>query len=561
MRWRPPVWLALLAVGLVAAAPAFAYSLLVIYETYEAQRARIDQAALQHTRTVALRLDREVSNRIELLRGLALSPALSMGDLAAFHDYAVSAAQTFHYGWIVLVDRNGDQLINTRWPFGNYLPGEPDVEDLAVFSTHAPNVSGLFTGRRNREAIVSIAVPVVQDDIVTHVLSFRAPPQTIADRIWGNEPRLGILAVVDAAGTIIARSERPEFVGQRASAPFRAAMAKGMREGIVDFTTLEGIRSFGAMGYSGVSKWFVGLAVDQSLLMAPVRTQIVRLAGVGAGALALTGLLAFFFARRIGHDVGFLSKASQVLATGRKPPIREDGFVTREFAIIADAMLRAGNKLVERTERAEQLAEERAMLVREVHHRVKNNLQMVTSLVQLQSHSLDEAGREAFAVLARRVGEIAALHEQLYRGQQPDRIDFAAYLTALCERLAGVSGRRIVCDIDPPAAATLPVDTAIPMGLLLNELITNAAKHGGTSDAPIAVTVRRGADGKGHAISVRDGGPGLPDDAGNGASLGMRLIGALARQLDADIRFGRDGGGGARVDLLVPEAVPEGAGR
>jgi two-component sensor histidine kinase len=399
---------------------------------------------------------------------------------------------------------------------------------------------------------------VVQDDIVTHVLSFRAPPQSIVNRVWGIEPQLGIVAVVDRSGIVIARSERPDFVGQPASAEFRAAMAKGMRSGIIGFTTREGIQSFGAMGYSTVSGWFIGLGVDQTLLMAPARSQLWRLAGVGVGALMLTGLVSFYFARRIGRDVRLLSKASQLLATGRKPPIREDGFVTREFATIADAMLRAGTKLVERTDRAEQLAEERAMLVREVHHRVKNNLQMVSNLLHLQRQTMDEAGREALAGLSNRIGEIAALHEQLYSGRQPDRIDFAEYLTALCGRLASLSRRRIVCDIDPAAASTMPADVAIPLGLLLNELITNAAKHGGSADSAIEVSVRRGAGGKGHALRVEDHGPGLPPGAGNGPSLGMRLIGVLARQLQADIRFEPAEGRGTRVELLVPEMSPAG---
>jgi two-component sensor histidine kinase len=188
---------------------------------------------------------------------------------------------------------------------------------------------------------------------------------------------------------------------------------------------------------------------------------------------------------------------------------------------------------------------------------VKNNLQMVTSLVQLQRQGMDAAGREALDALARRIGEIAALHEQLYRGRQPDRIEFAAYLTALCDRLASLSNRPISCEVDQAAVATMPVDTAIPLALLLNELITNAAKYGGPPGQPIEVSVRRGADGKGHAISVRDHGPGLPADADRRTSIGMRLINALARQLDAELRFGGGEGGGTRVDILVPEPPPQ----
>jgi len=97
----------------------------------------------------------------------------------------------------------------------------------------------------------------------------------------------------------------------------------------------------------------------------------------------------------------------------------------------------------------------------------------------------------------------------------------------------------------------VPVDVAIPLGLLVNELITNAAKHGGP-DAPIEVSMRRGADGKTYALSVTDDGPAVPANAANDESLGMRLITALASQLQAQIRFASDDGRGARVELLVP---------
>jgi two-component sensor histidine kinase len=553
MRWRPPVWLALLVVGLAAATPVILYSGLVIREAHDAQRARIDEAAQQYTRRLALRLDREVSTRIELLRGLALSPALARDDLQAFHNYAVMAAQSFDYGWIVLVDRTGNQLVNTRTPFGNYLMAEPDVEDLTVFSSQVPHVSGLFVGRRTGDAVVSIAVPVVQDDIVTHVLSFRVPPQGFGDRIWRQDRRLGTMAIVDGRGTIIARSAGPDLIGQPAGAAFRDAMARGVRDGIIEFTTREGMRSFGAVGRSDLSGWYIGLAVDQTELFAPLRTDVIRLTAVGAATLVLASLLAFFFARRINRDVGLLSDAAQALAAGRKPPLREDGFVTREFSTIAVGMLRAGTRLVERTQRAEQLAEERAILVREVQHRVKNNLQMVGSLVQLQGQTMDAAGRDALGALSRRIGEIAVLHEQLYRGRQPDRVDFVEYLRALCERLAGVTERKIVCDFGA-ASLAMPVDIAIPLGLLVNELITNAAKHGG--DAPIEVSLGRGPDGRTHALSVTDQGPGLPAGAEQAPSLGMRLVGALAQQLDAQIRFGAADGRGTRVDLLIPESLP-----
>jgi two-component sensor histidine kinase len=476
-------------------------------------------------------------------------------DLQAFHDHAVTAARSFDYGWIVLIDRTGNQLVNTRQPIGNYLAAEPDVEDLAVFSSQLPQVSGLFVSRRSGDAVVSIAVPVVQDDIVTHVLSFRVPPQSIGERIWRQDPRLGVVAIVDGRGTIIARSERPEFIGQPASAGFREAMARGQRDGIIDITTREGARSFGAMGHSDLSGWFIGLAVDRSEWLAPLRAEVIRLTVVGAAALVMASLLAFFFARRINRDVGLLADAAQALAAGRKPPLHEDGFVTREFSTIAVAMLRAGARLVERTQRAEQLAEERAMLVREVHHRVTNNLQMVGSLVQLQRQTADEAGRDVLAALSYRIGEIAALHEQLYRGRQPDRIDFAEYLRALCERLAGVTERKIVCDFGA-ASLAMPVDIAIPLGLLVNELVTNAAKHGGASDEQIEVSLRRGPDGKTHALSVTDHGPGLPPGAEQSASLGMRLVDALARQLDAQVSFGSADGRGTRVDLLIPETLP-----
>jgi PAS domain S-box-containing protein len=189
--------------------------------------------------------------------------------------------------------------------------------------------------------------------------------------------------------------------------------------------------------------------------------------------------------------------------------------------------------------------EEKEVLLREIHHRVKNNLAVVSSLFYLQSiaTSQPEVVR-AFEEGRNRIRSMALVHEQLYRSDRLAAVDFVEYATSLADHLLRSYNRpdtrvRLTTTMAP---LELSVDVAIPCGLVLNELFTNCLKHAfaGLSEGHIAIELTPVGDGRRHALRVIDNGVGMPEiDVAASHSLGLRLMRSLARQLDGTLTFER----------------------
>ncbi len=214
------------------------------------------------------------------------------------------------------------------------------------------------------------------------------------------------------------------------------------------------------------------------------------------------------------------------------------------------------------------------LLAREMSHRVKNSLAIVASLLALQARSAEagpdgEAVRAALIDARTRVEAIAGVHDQLWRQgdrereSAPGEIDLAPFLQTLTANLqSGAPRHRLVCTVAPQR---ISADQAIPIGLLVNELVTNAIKYAypeASHPQGGEIRVRTERDGDRLLLTVRDDGIGLPagfDIARTSRSLGMRVVSNLSRQLGATLDTPRDGAG-AHFHLAVPLAG-QGAGQ
>ena len=182
---------------------------------------------------------------------------------------------------------------------------------------------------------------------------------------------------------------------------------------------------------------------------------------------------------------------------------------------------------------------EKEVLLKEIHHRVKNNLQVISSLVGLQADgSKDETIRGVLRDVTDRVRSMALVHERLYQSANLASIDFAEYSRGLLGylwRAHGSPAIELKLDLSP---VSLPVDTAVPLGLILNELAGNTLKHAfkGCSKGEVTVSLKDGA-ADGILLSVSDDGVGLPAglDWRQAKSLGLRLVQMLAGQLGATV--------------------------
>lgn len=199
--------------------------------------------------------------------------------------------------------------------------------------------------------------------------------------------------------------------------------------------------------------------------------------------------------------------------------------------------------------------QQKNFLLREVDHRVRNSLALISSMLQLQGRSTtDPFVRQQFIEASRRVITVGHVHQRLYQTGELRALDFGDYLRALTADLSDSAGadtnKRLVLETTP---ATLNADTVIPLGLIVNELVTNAFKHGERKSGPLTVNVSFVQDSGGMRLSVQDDGPGLPEgfDPKKNTGLGMRLVNGLILQLNGKLEF--ESNGGTRFTILVPK--------
>jgi two-component sensor histidine kinase/CheY-like chemotaxis protein len=213
--------------------------------------------------------------------------------------------------------------------------------------------------------------------------------------------------------------------------------------------------------------------------------------------------------------------------------------------------------------RALQRAEaDRDVLLKEVFHRVHNGLQTVMSLLRIHAGRVADAeAKRLLEGLGRRIHALALVQGRLYHGEDYRTVDFDAYLRELAEAHASLDGRPdVVIEVSAPPLR-LPVEVAVPLGLIANELLTNALKHAfpGGSPGRVVISLSAGGDGSEAVLSVADDGLGLPEGrpVGGGAprregGIGSLLIDGLTRQIGGDfVLRRREDGPGAEARLRV----------
>ncbi len=202
---------------------------------------------------------------------------------------------------------------------------------------------------------------------------------------------------------------------------------------------------------------------------------------------------------------------------------------------------------------------EKTVLLDEIHHRVKNNLQVITSLLSLQSRHAEAPVQRALRDSQSRVRAMALMHQLLFEGRDVSALELGPYL----RRLAGLLRDTYLSESGPvelrvevpDEGLRLDPQRAIACGLLVNELVTNAIKHAFPEGrgGQVCVRLSRGADGA--CVQVSDNGCGLPGDAapGRGGGLGLQLLPLLAEQCGARVELLREGGTCVRLLLEMPE--------
>ncbi|MEE8574914.1 MAG: histidine kinase dimerization/phosphoacceptor domain -containing protein, partial [Thermodesulfobacteriota bacterium] len=314
-------------------------------------------------------------------------------------------------------------------------------------------------------------------------------------------------------------------------------------------------------------RWYVSIHIDQTEAFAPInRIRDISLS-IGGLAAIIVLILAVIFSRALTAPVDKLRRLTtnaKIIGSGgeweevKVSSHDEIGILTRAFNDMAKDLKKTtvsrdilAREVVIRTRAEEEVKKslgEKEVLLKEIHHRVKNNLQIVSTLLDLQTHHIKlKKIDEIFNDCQSRISSIALIHEMLYKSVEINRIDFSKYLEELAGTLfntykastGNIKFKKKVEDI------IIDIDTAIGLGLISNELISNALKYAFPDGASgvLSMEFYKSSDGLVSFI-IKDNGVGISEDIDiyNLDSLGLHLVNSLTRQLNGKLKVSRDGG-------------------
>ncbi len=535
----PPIGLArrnisrhLLSVVVTALAAMAAIAVSLVAWNLATQR-RFAAAEMAITvRAIAAALDQQLLVTTSALEGLAATMVVD-GDPQRLYRVAQAVKDKHsHWSHVTLRDADGSVVFSTKVPYGTTVPTVADVNsELAeAMSTGQPQISGLLYGPIANEHVGAVLVPVQVKDGKRYAL-IAAVTTSKWETLLREQPIPDgwVAGIIDRNGVVVARTRAAEqFVGKPAPGWVQRAI-QSSPTGQAAGPALEGEPLSLVFSRSKVSGWTVAFAAPASVFEEPLRQSLWSAAAVSVLALGCASLLVLRYARRLSRSVAGLAQVAEALQTpgAAFPPPPPTNL--EELASVYDTM-RNTSVLLRRAE------DQRAMSMRELQHRVKNDLQAILSLLALESGQAKS--EETIRILEELQGRVEALrlvHSRLYEASQVGVVELGDYLLELCANAVALHGRGLAGGIALRTSvdhAYVDHNTAVSLGLIANEFITNSAKHAfpqGSGTITLALLVAK--PGEIH-LSLSDNGVGLPPERVR--SSGLELITMLAEQVGAE---------------------------
>ncbi len=449
---------------------------------------------------------------------------------------------------------------------------------LSSARARRPVWSGVYPYYTNLELAVGAGIPILEGGEVRAVVSVTVTLRSIAAFLASvPEARSGLLAVVDRYGSMIAVSDgtAPAFLPDgslvrafNSANPLlaRAAALLGQSPGgyhrILRFE-MDGRRYIAGAADVEQQEWDLGwrsiIVLPESVFMSRLTESDVRSSAVFVLLLAAATALSWLMAGKLTKPLSLLEEAVGDLARGdfsgeASSTVRSLADRRDEIGALAASFEDMRKRLSETFDSLKANLAEKEVLLKEVHHRVKNNLQVISSMLSIQAGELREpAALEAFAACQERIQAMAFVHEDVYQSGVFSEVDMDNYLRKICgslhwSRRGGEPGMEIRAGAENIA---LPLSRAIPCGLIVNELAANALKHAFPDGRAGSLVVSMSRDEGGYLLVVEDDGVGLAEGAPEAqGGIGRKLVSSLVAQLRGRMSHGPGrGGSGLRVEI------------
>ena len=504
--------IALVVVCLVVASTAFA---VVVAQVNAANRQQVESQTRENARALSQAVDAKLERAGGLLSALAISRAAAEHDWQRL-DRQARAALPDGDAWIVVQDRQGRQLVNTRLPVGSPLPsGPPPREMWDAIGRGKQHICNLAEGVVEKH-ITCVDAPIGGGGSPGYAITAVFAPSAFSSTITRQDIEDGDIAtLVDRNQKVIWRNIKPaRFIGHSATGPILDQLRAGSESGVLETKSLEGIEMLSAYNRSDLSGWAVIVGSPLKKVQAGSKRTIVQGSLLFLAVLLFAAALATVLGTKLHSGVRALVGASN---SGEGAiPMKRSGIA--EIDHVGDALSKSFAARAE-SERHQQ------MLIGELNHRVKNTLAVVQSLAY-QTFRGSGSPKDAIAAFEARLQALAAAHnlltEQKWESASMMQIVKLA-LAPFCEL-----GR---CDIHGPDVKLSP-QKAVSLALAIHELATNATKYGALSNEVGQIHVNWTAD-DGHFSLVWQEGGGPPVKQPKAEGFGMRLI---RRSLAAELR-------------------------
>ena len=375
-----PTQLIIIALVAVLVVPGIAFAGLLLARYAHSERVRYELESVDVARAASTALDRYLNGLQTTLQTLSTSAFLAAGDLEGFHQQA-ERIKSFIGADIGLRRPDGQQLLNTRLPWGAALPPTPLAVDAQVIATGKPVVSDVFTGIVANRPLVAIILPVNVGGELRYLLHISSETNRFHDVVVSVVPDNWLIGIGDRRGTYVTRSENhSEFTGKPGVPAFlaRASAFEG---------TFVGENAYGEkvlVGYThmGLANWLVAANIKQSVIEAPLTEALYVLVAFGALTLLIASMIALWLWRFIARPLEGLAVASRQVGKMQSPILVETSL--REFAVVRDALtaaheqVRSHNDLLEANvaERTHELAQANAELTAQMAAREKAESQL-----------------------------------------------------------------------------------------------------------------------------------------------------------------------------------------
>lgn len=484
----------------------------------ELGKSQRDVEMLLDARASALsrQVEAEVQSQLAAMQALTALPELDSGS-DAFAEAARRMTKAMpHWTSLSLVEvGSGRVVFSTRASSAD----DPDRAKVgAAAETRRAQIETRPSAAREGGGIV-LYVPAVRNDAVALVLQMAFDARDIQDIVLAQSrdgPLTGL--VLDADGRVLAGSASSDAIGSDASAATRTATA--LRDaGLFQSNAPDGEPIASAFRRSALTGWVAIASISRHESDRLLSGTALATTAAGALSLVLAGILAVF----IVHTVMERRVSEERLAA------------SRTLSELDARLLQTTQEALAEQRKA---ASEREVLLREIYHRVKNNLQIVQSLLRLGSRDLQAEQREPFESAVRRIGAMSRVHTLLYNSPDLASIDFKDYLEELLKELSEgfAAGERGIESVLDANAMRMPLDTAVPLAFIAVEILTNSYKHAFPDGRSGRITVEVSRD-DGHALlGIRDDGIGVGEDAAAKRRLGLTIVRKLVQQIGGTLQ-------------------------